>query len=200
VTDEDMVDLVFALQGHAVALDYADMLWREVSGVLPWLSAEPDAGILPLAGVSPGDRELYLTRRARLTLRLPRRREADARALSGARLQIGGELAVGEAGERPLRPAKVLYSAFVCVGETDEQAFMAVCRELLGGTGITAQLVCGKARRAAGATGEIKGYSLMVHGLGDQDSLGLQHRGLGGERRRGCGIFVPHKSIAAVAD
>jgi CRISPR-associated protein Cas6 len=195
-----MADLVFALRGSAVDLDYADRLWREVAAVLPWLADEPDAGILPLAGVSPGDRELYLTRRARLGLRLPRWRQADARALTGARLRVGGELAVGEAIERPLAPARVLYSAFVSVGEAEEQAFLAACRGLLAAAGFTAQMVCGKARRAAAAGGEIRGYSLMLHGLGEADSLRLQHRGLGGDRKRGCGIFVPHKSIAAVAD
>lgn len=196
-----MLDLVFALTGSAVVLDYRDLLWREVTAVLPWLDREADVGVLPLAGVSPGDRELYLTRRARLSLRLPEERVGDARALSGQVLRLGGEVTVGPASERPLAPAKVLYSAFVCVGEMDETAFMTVCRQRLESAGIPAQMVCGKARRATLADGgELRGYSLMLFGLGEQESLRLQSLGLGEERRRGCGIFVPHKSIAAVAE
>lgn len=195
-----MLDLVFALRGRVVALDYADRLWRALDAVLPWLAGEPEAGVHPLAGVSAGDTELYLTRRARLSLRLPARRQADTAALSGARLEIGGELEVGAVSVRRLAPVKVLYSPFVTVGRAVEQDFMLACREQLALAGIDAHLVCGKARRARAGDGEIQGFSLMLHGLGAEDSLRLQHQGLGSERKRGCGIFVPHKSVAAVGD
>lgn len=195
-----MVDLVFALRGRAVALDYADKLWRALDAVLPWLAGEPEAGVHPLAGVSAGATEWYLTRRARLSLRLPADRQADTGALSGARLEIGGDLEVGAVTVRRLAPAKVLYSPFVTVGRAVEQDFMAACQEQLALAGIGAQLVCGRARRALAGDGEIQGFSLMLHGLGAEDSLRLQQRGLGSERKRGCGIFVPHKSVAAVGD
>jgi CRISPR-associated protein Cas6 len=45
---------------------------------------------------------------------------------------------------------------------------------------------------------EIVGYSLMLHELSPDDSLRMQAIGLGKERKFGCGIFVPHKSAAAV--
>lgn len=197
---DDVVDVVFGLRGRAVALDYADRLWQGLSGRLPWLADEAVTGVHPLAGVSPGDTELYLTRRARLTLRLPGARCEAAKALAGLRLDLAGEVEIGgTAARRPLAPSKVLYSSFVTVGEDDEQRFLAACREQLALMGVAGHLVCGKARRAAGAEGEWHGFSLMLHGLAGEDSLRLQRVGLGAERRRGCGIFVPHKAVA-VAD
>ena len=39
----------------------------------------------------------------------------------------------------------------------------------------------------------------MLHDLKLEQSALLQQVGLGEHRKLGCGIFVPHKSIAAVA-
>ena len=51
-------------------------------------------------------------------------------------------------------------------------------------------------RRAAR---EIVGFALSLHGLAPEESLRMQAEGMGGDRRLGWGIFVPPKSIAAVA-
>lgn len=199
-SDDQVVDLVFALRGKAVALDYADRLWEGLRARLPWLDQLSLVGVHPLAGVSPGDRELYLTRRARLALRLPAQCGDTASALTGSRLDLGGVVEVGAMTQRALTASKVLYSSFVAMGERDEQAFMAACHDALTVAGVAGHLVCGKARRAVGAQGEWRGFSLMLHGLTERDSLRLQRDGLGDERRRGCGIFVPHKAVAVVED
>ncbi len=202
--DREIIDLVFELRGQAIELDYADRLYRVLASRLDWLEDEALAGVHPLAGVSAGDRELYLTRRARMTLRIPRHRRADAEHLIGATLDLGGEVEIGAASEKPLWPARVLYSSFVAVGETDEQRFLAACRAHLAEIGLGAfpagQVVCGKARRARIGSGELHGFSLMLHGLDSDDSMALQRVGLGDERKRGCGIFVPHKAVATVVD
>jgi hypothetical protein len=44
----------------------------------------------------------------------------------------------------------------------------------------------------------IAGFSLMLHGLSVADSLRVQRAGIGPHRLLGCGIFVPHRSAAAV--
>ena len=38
----------------------------------------------------------------------------------------------------------------------------------------------------------------MLHGLSAADSLTVQRAGIGPHRALGCGLFVPHKSAAAV--
>jgi CRISPR-associated protein Cas6 len=194
----DIVDLVFGLHGDAVALDYADRLWRAIEARLPWLADEPLAGVHPLAGVSAGNHELYLTRRAHLTLRLPIVCVDRARVLCGTRLDLGGAVEVGAATQQALSPIKTLYSSFVTVGVASEDEFLAICQEQLAAAGIPAQLVCGKAHVGRGQEDDWCGYSLMLFGLTVENWLRMQREGLGGERKRGCGIFIPHKSVAAL--
>lgn len=200
MSDDDILDLSFALSGQSVAADYADPLFRQVCGCLPWLADEPAAGIHPLhrVGADTGTGEITLSRHSHLILRLPRGRLAEAARLSGARLDLGGEVTVGAARARELAPASVLYSSFVTVGEEGEAAFVAKCGRLLAEMGIVVPMLCGKSRRGAGGGTVWSGFSLMLHGIGEEDSLAVQRRGLGGERKRGCGIFVPHRSVVAV--
>ena len=201
---DEVGDLAFALRGGVIRPDYADALWHELLRCLPWLADEPGAGVHPIGGVSEGEGELYLSGRSRLILRLSVDRHPAARTLIGQNLRLGSEVAVGQPTLRRLVPSAVLYSAFVSCGPAEESEFMRVCREELAGLGFgNPRLICGKARRGApvtGEPGELGGFSLMVHGLNADDSLRLQRTGLGGQRHRGCGIFVQHKSIVAVDD
>lgn len=194
----EIVDVVFSLRGDTVAPDYADLLLQALLARLPWLADEEAAGVHGLSGVSPGVRVLNLSHRAKLTLRLPSDRVDAARALTGADLDLGGMVEVGRATVRPLTPFKTLYSAFVTVGEADEAAFFGICSAELKAAGIVAELICGMPRHGAAGSDRWHGFSLMLHGLSEEHSLWLQREGLGFERKRGCGIFVPHKSIAAV--
>ncbi|MBU0752193.1 MAG: type I-MYXAN CRISPR-associated protein Cas6/Cmx6 [Gammaproteobacteria bacterium] len=197
----DAVDLVFALRGRAILADYAGRLRSELLRCLPWLADEVRVGVHPLGGVSDGEGEQYLSGRSRLTLRLPRGRVDQAQALCGQRLDLGGDVEVGRASARELSPATVLYSSFVAYGPADETAFMAECqREFAGLRFRNADLICGMAQRASGGGVEVSGFSLMVHGLSAVESLQLQMTGLGSQRQLGCGIFVPHKSIAGVGE
>jgi CRISPR-associated protein Cas6 len=198
--NEEVVDLDFALHGKAIVQEYADILWRALLPRLPWLAEEAAAGVHPLSGVSCGDRELYLTQRAKLTLRLPVARVEAARALTRARLDLGGEVEVGATSVRPLSKITTLYSSFVTVDADSEEEFLATCGARLREIGASAKLVCGKARTGRGQFDVWQGYSLMLFGLSIDNSLRVQREGLGGERKRGCGIFIPHKSIAAVGE
>lgn len=196
----EAVDLIFALRGRAVMADYAERLRLELRRCLPWLDDDELAGVHPLGGLSEGEGERYLSGRSKLTLRLPRGRVEQAQALVGRQLDLGGLAEVGRASVRELWPAAVLYSSFVSYGTADEAAFMAECRRDVGGLGFrNVRLICGMARRSGGGA-EVFGFSLMVHNLEADESLRLQSAGLGVERQRGCGIFVPHKSIAAVGE
>lgn len=196
----DVVDLVFGLRGSGLLGEHAVCLRDELRRRLPWLAAEMRAGVLGLAGLSAGDGGHYLTARTRLALRLPRDRVAEARMLVGQQLDLAGCIVgIERVGERELWPARVLYSALVCHDMADETGFLAESRRQIESKGFRhAALICGKARHMDGGDGEIIGFSLMVHGLAPDESLRLQTEGLGRGQQCGCGIFVPHKSIAAV--
>ena len=191
----EVVDLVFGLRGGSVVPDYADDLWSALLACLPWLGEVEELGVHPLAGMSPGGAELYLSRHSRLILRLPRGRCDAARALQGVRLEIGGTVEVAAATVRPLLPATVVHAGMVALDEEDEARFLARCRDSLAAIGIAGDLLCGKRRRLGGRVG----YSVMVRDVSPDDSLRLQWSGIGTGRRQGCGIFVPHKSTDPVS-
>ncbi|MBL8489797.1 MAG: type I-MYXAN CRISPR-associated protein Cas6/Cmx6 [Rhodocyclaceae bacterium] len=198
--DAEFIDLAFPLRGGDILADYAEALRDELVRVLPWLADEPLAAVLPLARIAHQGSRLILSGRTRLILRLPMARVEDACGLAGRRLDIGDGLDVGAGGARPLWPSEVLYSTFVDLDETTEGDFVAACREALDALGLERELVCGKARRAQTREGPRVGHSVMIYGLKAGESLRLQRMGLGQGRLEGRGVFVPHKSVAAVGE
>jgi CRISPR-associated protein Cas6 len=78
----------------------------------------------------------------------------------------------------------------------DELAFLQVVQAELAALGIAGRPICG--RLQAMEADRLHGYSLMLDGLSAEGALRLLEAGLGPHRRLGCGLFVPHKSAAAV--
>ncbi len=202
---DEVTDIMFSLRGSTLMPDYAAPLWQALRASLPWLAEEAGAAIHPLARVSRGQGSVFLGRHTRLILRLPQRRIAGAFELCGRILDIdasgaSAKLEVGAASLRPLRPAAVQHSPLVTLGNATEADFLVEAERLLSGIGIDCHLVCGKAQAVSGeeSEGMLRGYSLMLHGLTLEHSLRIQHAGLGAGRKLGCGIFVPHKTVAAV--
>jgi len=212
---EDIVDLAFRLSGGTLAVEHAHALCRALLAELPWLADEPHSGVHNIHVAASGngwmrpDRDagevLNLSRRTRLTLRLPRERLADAEALSGQSLDVGGHrLQVGKARERPLIPSSTLFARTVICDDPrhrDEECFIDWVAEGLQGMGIIpTRLVCGMTSHIDMSGERVQARSLMVAALLPDASLELQRRGLGGGRLMGCGLFVPHKGIEAVRD
>lgn len=194
-----VADQVFPLRGGALPADHAWALAEAVRAFLPWWDDEPEAGILPISGLSRSEAGCLVSGRARLVLRLPLHRLASADSLAGQRLPVGDGLELGTPASRPIQAARgVVYSHFVCADTDDEIVFVERCKAELAARGLQPQLITGKARRLATPEGVVHGFSLMLHGLGPQASIALQEAGLGRHRALGCGIFVPHKSVAAV--
>jgi CRISPR-associated protein Cas6 len=194
------VDIVFSIRGHSVPRDHSFVLWRELRLCLPWLEAEAHAGIHAIRGAPANDDMLLLTQRAALVLRLPEARVPDAQSLSGRQLGLDGHLLhIGDARQRPLQAFPTLYSNLVCTGSDDELDFLDDVADQLKRINIACKFMCGKQRALRAEQTMIGGSSLMLHGLAADQSVLLQQTGVGGHRKLGCGLFVPHKSIAAVA-
>lgn len=206
----DMLDLVFTIRCRALPMDHAWALSQAIGEALPWWSTEPRAGLHLIYGAasgngwfrpSGGDDILYLTKRARLTLRLPRSRIADARAiLQGRTLQVAGyPLEIGETVERSLGYHPVLYARHVVDTTVDESVFLAeVARELQAMGVRIKKMLPGKSNVLATPEGPCITRSLLVLELQPNDALELQSRGLGPRRSLGCGLFIPHKTLAHV--
>ena len=77
--------------------------------------------------------------------------------------------------------------------------FRTKSRHALQARGIACQFITGRRQTVTAGAREIVGFSVVLHGLTPEGSLRMQAEGMGGDRGLGCGIFVPYKSIAAVA-
>ncbi len=196
-----IVDVQFDLPAGEIPADHGYVLHAALVGLLPWLREVPELAIHPVHGAPSGRNDnLVVNRRVKLVLRLPVERLADARALVGMRLDLGtGELLIGEMKEKRLAPFATLYSHFVALGVDDELAFLVEAEAQLEKISVHGGLIPGKKRTMHLPEGEVAGYSLMLHDVDPQESLHLQETGLGLYRGQGCGIFIPHKSIKAVA-
>ena len=196
----DVVDVAFSLGGDTIPADHGWQLFRLLAERLDWLETEADAGVHPIRGARAVAGEIHLGARARLMLRLPRTRVQQSFELSGARLDLGHGADVGSARLRPLFAHGTLYSQFVVAAARDEAGFQRDIDRELDQAGIECKLICGRMRRAQTPDAEIVGFSVMLHQLSPEHSLMMQATGLGAGRKLGCGIFIPHKSAAAVGD
>jgi len=197
-----MIDLQFDLVGSTIPADNALLLARATQRILPWLADDPYAGIQLLKGAqtNSGDTAVHINRRAKLVLRIPQTRVADAETLVGHTLDLNGHtLQVGKMKPRTFLPFSNIYAHFVDTGSGSEEQFVQdVMRELDGHFQVRCGFICGKQQTLQGPEGILHGYSLMLHDLPPHKSLRLQDEGMGHNRLLGCGIFIPHKSIAPV--
>lgn len=197
--DAPFVDVVFELAGKDVPAEYAWPLWRALAARLPWLEDVGGAGVHPLRVAPTGYGIALLARRARLGLRLPRERVPAALALEGATLDVAGSLLVVGAGtQRPLWPWGTLYARQVVTGSADALSFEQDAARTLTAMGIGCQSISGRRHTLLAGDREIVAFALALNNVERGDSLRLQCEGMGSERALGCGLFVPHKSMAAV--
>jgi CRISPR-associated protein Cas6 len=193
----EMIDVAFALEGETLPYEHRYALAEALQRALPWLESEPRAGVHRLNLVRSGSGAELISRRTRLMLRVPRSRADDTCALAGARLELGADrVRAGRAQPRELLPHGTLYAGLVAADSPDEAAFLERIQGELDAMGVRAQPVCG--RWQAAEAGRLLGCSLMLTGLDPVQSLRLLQQGLGRHRRLGCGLFVPHRSAAAV--
>ena len=195
----DIVDAVFPIDGQSLPRDHAQALHQALCSHWPWLGTDPLVGIHPIKVVQGGDDEALLSQRARLTLRVQARRMDQLMALASTDLSVGGHpLRLGQPHLRALQPHATLYAYKVAADNGDEMTFMAAVNRELAELEIGGERVCGKRQRMLVAGCVLDTFSLMLHALPGAQSIRLQQRGLGPHRLLGCGIFVPHKSAAAI--
>ena len=196
------IDLQFDLVGVTLPSDSALLLSSALLGVLPWLAEDAGAGIQLIKGAetNSGDPTININRRTKLFLRVSKNRVGDTQTLVGRTFDLAGHvLKVGNFKTRAFSPFSNIYAHFVDTGSTGEEQFVSdIMRELDGHFQLRCGFICGKQQTLQGPHGVLHGYSLMLHDLPPHKSLRLQDEGMGHNRLLGCGIFIPHKSIAPV--
>jgi len=197
-----MIDLQFDLVGTTIPTENAQLLSVALQELVPWLGKEPGIGIQHLKGAetNSGDATLNINRRTKLFLRVPRARVDAMQRLVGQTLDLAGHvLQIGDFKTREFSPFANIYAHFVDTGSAGEEQFVQdVMRELDGRFQLRCGFICGKQQTLQSTSGPLYGYSLMLHDVPPHKSLQLQDEGLGRNRLLGCGIFIPHKSIAPV--
>jgi CRISPR-associated protein Cas6 len=207
---EDVVDAVFGVSGRTLPVDHAYALSQAVQRALPWFGDEPLAGLHLIHGADsgngwwrPGEPQalLHLSRRTKLTLRIPAARVADAGALLGRTLDVDGSaLSVVKLAIRPLSRITTLFARCVAVSPGDDEGeFLRAAAAELDALGIgRRKMLCGLTTSITTPAGALRACSRMLADLVAGDSVLLQRRGLGPHRRLGCGLFIPHKDIGDV--
>lgn len=198
--DESAVsDVHFELRGKRIPVDHGYALFNELARLLPWLAHEELAGIHPIHGSDSGTGHLLLNRRTRLVIRIRRERLDELLGLSGRQIEVAGNpLTIGSGKAKALTHHTPLYAHLVTTGSQDERTFTQDVMHLLDALTIETRFLCGKQQTLTTADGVITGYSLMLHGMPVEHAIQVQQLGLGDNRKLGCGIFIPHKSINAL--
>ena len=192
------VDFAYAIAGASVERDYPAGLYAALRALAPWLDEEPSAAVHPLRGLTPAAGSLLLGGRSRLLLRVPESRIDACEQLQGRSLGLPVPLAIGRASLRELLAHPVLHAKLVVTGADDEGAFLAEVERALAGLALDCETIVGRRGEIAVGDQRLAGFSLMLHGLSAEQSLTAQAHGIGLHRKLGCGVFVPHKSVAAV--
>jgi CRISPR-associated protein Cas6 len=193
-----MVDLVFPVfSPQPIAADHGYALYAALSRMLPVLHSSNGVGVHPIGGRQIGNRELSLTDRSRLIVRVDSAAIGELIQIAGKQLNIDGiSLRVGVPQVHALQPAAALRSRLVTIKLKDgleADAFQAAARKQVDEIGLSSQVILtlGKRRTLRIKDKEVVGYEVIIEGLSAEESLLVQERGLGGRRHMGCGVFVP---------
>jgi CRISPR-associated endonuclease/helicase Cas3 len=205
------VDLVFRINGQAIPRDHGYALYGAISRIVPSIHRATGIGIFPIRGTPPGDNTLLITERSCLRIRVAAERLPMLLALAGQALELDGHrLRLGVPRVAALIPAPTLASPLVLIKLAHAQghdcitpeAFLASARRKLqdldiqGEPGIQLARAGARAGQPRRRVIRVKdqthvGYAMLVQGLTADESLRLQHEGLGGRRLMGCGLFLP---------
>ena len=209
VISKDIVDMAFSIDCRCLPLDHAYNLSQAICKALPWFEQESLAGLHLIRGGESNhgwqrpdqpDSIIYLSRRTKLTLRLPQNCIDKAQSLCGMTFDIDGySLQIKSAKIKDLDKTETLLARHI-ITEPDisENTFVNDMMMQLTKVGINCRkAVCGKTDNIRTPTGNIFTRSLMLADLELQDSILIQQQGLGTGRAIGCGLFIAHKGINA---
>jgi len=208
---DDIVDLAFKISCKCLPLEHAKQLSLAVHQALPWFEEEDKAGLHLIHGAESGNgwvrpedvtnEVLYLSRRTRMSLRLPKERLDDAAKLTGQTLTVDDyTIEVGDSILKQLSTSSTIFSRYVLSSESEnEDDFLKRIYEELQNMGISiSKLLCGKTHILQGHDRDIFTRSIMLAELKPEESVLVQQHGIGEGRKMGCGIFIAHKGIAPV--
>ncbi len=203
--DANYVDLAFPLTGKLLPLDNGYIIYSALSRICPNLHELKNISIHPIAGIPNSDKQLRLTKRSRLQIRIPIEQIPQIyEFLVEQTFNIGqSQFHLGIPEYKALTSSSTVYSRLVVIRRCIEpQVFLEAAQHQLKVLGIqgnikllkkkNGQLQCRQlVMKKKEGTFPIRGYGVEVTDLNEQDSLKLQQQGIGGKHKMMCGVFVP---------
>jgi CRISPR-associated endonuclease/helicase Cas3 len=205
--DSPYIDLVFSLTGKTLPLDNGYIVYSALSRICPAIHELENISIHPIAGIPKSSKELRLTQRSKLQIRLP----VDIipfiyESLAGQTFCISqNQFQLGIPEYNPLHSCPDLYSRLVTIKRFQEpQRFLEAAKRQLERLNIQGTITL--STRADGqpqcrqltiknktGTFSMKGFGVQVTDLNPEDSITLQKYGMGGKQKMMCGVFVPSR-------
>lgn len=211
IVPDDVVDISYKLDCKTLPIDHAHALSHAIQHALPWFAQEKQAGLHLIHVAESGNgwhrpenpehEVLCLSRRTRMTLRVPKHRIDDAHKLSNVTMDIDGHvLTVKEGAIKPLVPLPTMFSRYIETDESkDENDFLADMAKVLESMDIPVmKLMAGRKHWFQLGDRKIFTRSLMTADLTQEQAIKLQQHGIGSGQKYGCGLFIPQKGIKAV--
>ena len=207
-----MIDVAYRINCKTLPFDHAYELSKEVIKLLPWLTEDKSSGIHTLHGPDSGNgwmraenEEIFLSQRTRLIIRIPKEQIELAKQLENKTLKVlGNKINIGKSNAKSFLVVPDLICRFVLSHDDackDENEFLNKMINELNLCDIPIKkAICGKTKSLTINGKKRLGRSLMIADLSKENSVRLQDIGVGEGRIFGCGIFLPHKSIDAVAN
>ena len=207
----DVVDISYKLDCKTLPIDHAQALSDAIHSALPWFGEEELTGLHLIhvaesgnGWMRPEDTEnevLCLSKRTRMTLRIPKHRIDDANQLTGQALDIDGHpLTVKEGTSKTLSVLPTMFARYILTEQhIDENEFLQQMVDVLRAMEIpVTKIMAGRQHKMRMKEDDIYLRSLMVAEMTAENAFKLQKHGIGEGRKFGCGLFMPQKGISAV--
>ncbi len=203
--DANYVDLAFPLTGKLLPLDNGYIIYSALSRICHNLHELKNISIHPIAGIPNSNKQLRLTKRSRLQIRIPIEQIPQIyEFLVEQTFNIGqNQFHLGIPEYKALTSSSTVYSRLVVIRHCIEpQVFLEAAERQLRKLDIqgnikllqkkNGQLQCRQlVMKKKEGTFSIRGYGVEVTDLTEADSLKLQQQGIGGKHKMMCGVFVP---------
>ena len=205
-----MVDVAFKIKCKTLPYDHISELSNAITNLVPWMLEDSLIGVHTLHGPDFGNGwvrsesdEMFLSKRTRLILRIPKINIDQIKSLEGSTINVlGNDIEIGKAIVKPFLVVRdLICRSVLCNPSQTEEDFLFEIKERLITHGVfIKKAICGKAKSMQLEGENQFTRSLMIADLPKDQSILLQDLGIGGGRIYGCGILLPHKSIDAVAN
>lgn len=207
-TNDSIVDVSFKVNCKKIAADHSYDLFEAVLKKLPQIKEIENLAIHSIYGAESGagwerpETEIYLSKRTRFCIRTPKEHSKDFFSLKNEILKVGEyEIQLSKPTIKELIVTDTLFCRSVVVeNSNNEEEFLKNVHSSLKSMGVNVKkMLCGKEHLIKIPKKTLVGKTLLITDLEKDDSIKIQQLGIGIGKLYGCGIFLPHKSIAPVA-